>query len=100
MLILITTLVSAIVGFGSAFYIERIISKKMHKKSQRVLSYIAMISFAVGFTGLLNQVITHPMVGLTIDFNKVIGYLVINMLILPAFFYIIAWLVGRIGKSK
>ena len=73
---LITALVSAVIGFGLAFYIQRILNRRMQKKSQRFLVYIAMISFGIGLTAFLNELIGFPLQGLQIRNDKLVGYVI------------------------
>jgi len=91
---LLTALISAVIGFGLAFYFEKKISAGMQKKSQRVLVYIAMASFGYGLTALLNEVIGFPLQGLHIRFDKLAGYLIVNIIFLPFVLIVIGKLLG------
>jgi hypothetical protein len=91
---LVTAIISAVIGFGLAFLIERKISSRMHKKSQRVLTSMAMASFGFGLTAFLNEVVGFPLQGLHIRYDKLIGYLLVNILLLPIVLLVIAKLIG------
>ena len=96
---LITALVSAVIGFGLAFYIQRILNRRMQKKSQRFLVYIAMISFGIGLTAFLNELIGFPLQGLQIRNDKLVGYVIFNILLIPIILLAIAKLIGLKVKA-
>lgn len=87
---LVTAVISAGIGFGLAFYIERKISASMQKKSQKTLVAIAMISFGYGLMATLNEVVGFPLQGLNIRYDKLVAYVLVNILILPVIFIAIA----------
>lgn len=91
---LVTAVISACIGFGLAFYIERKISASMQKKSQKTLVAIAMISFGYGLMATLNEVVGFPMQGLNIRYDKLVAYVLVNILILPIIFIAIAKLIA------
>ena len=94
-----TALVSAVIGFGLAFYIERKLSSRMQKKSQKILTYIAMTSFGYGLMSTLNEVIGFPLQGLNIRYDKLAGFLLANMLFLPILLLAIAKFIGLNSKA-
>jgi hypothetical protein len=96
---LATALISAVIGFGIAFLIERKISSQMKKKSQKILSFIAMTSFGYGLTGILNELIGFPLQGLSIRFEKLAGLVIANVLFLPLCLLAIAKLIGLKNKT-
>jgi hypothetical protein len=96
---LITALISAVLGFGLAFYIQRILNSRMQKKSQRLLVYIAMISFGIGLTAFLNELIGFPLQGLQIRHEKLVGYVIFNMLLIPIILLVLAKLIGLKVKA-
>jgi hypothetical protein len=96
---LATAVISAIIGFGLAFYIERKLSGGMQKKSQKILTSIAMISFGYGLMATLNEVIGFPLQGLSIRYDKLAVFVVANMLFLPIIFLAIAKLIGLKNKT-
>jgi hypothetical protein len=96
---LVTAIVSAVIGFGLAFYIEKKLSGNMQKKSQKILTSIAMISFGYGLMATLNEVIGFPLQGLQIRSDKLIVYVIANMLFLPIIFISIAKFIGAKNKS-
>lgn len=87
-----TAALSSAVGFGLAFYIAAKINKGMLSKSQKVWVYVAMTSFGLGLTGVLNEFIGFPLQGLSIRGDKVVQYIFGNILILPPIFLGIAYL--------
>jgi len=88
-----TAAISAIIGFGLAFFIQDSVKKLLHTKVQNVLLLIASISIGFGLMGVLNELIGFPLQGLKIRFDKVIGYSLINVLILPGVLALIIWLI-------
>lgn len=99
-MVFLMVLISTAVGFGSAFYFQRKINMLLLKKSQRVLNYVAMISFGIGFSGLLNQILSQPMLGMAMDYDKAAGNLLVKMLIIPAIIYMLVWALGFLGEVK
>jgi hypothetical protein len=95
---LITAVVSVFIGFGFTFYIERKISSRMQMKSQKILVYLAMISFGYGLTAALNEVIGVPLQGLHIRYEKLAGLIVANIIFFPIIFLVIAKLIGIKNK--
>jgi hypothetical protein len=87
---LVTAIISAGIGFGLAFFIERKISANMQKKSQKTLVAIAMLSFGYGLMATLNEVFGFPLQGLNIRYDKLVAYVLVNILILPIIFILIA----------
>ncbi len=96
---LLSALISAVIGFGLAFLIERKLRSHMQKKSQRILTTIAMTSFGYGLMATLNELIGFPLQGLHIRYDKLIGFVVANMLFLPILLLVIAKLIGLNNKS-
>lgn len=96
---LTTALISAVIGFGLAFYIERKLSSRMQKKSQKILTYIAMTSFGYGLMATLNEVIGFPLQGLPIRYDKLAVYIFANMLFLPIVLLAIAKLIGMNNQT-
>jgi len=96
---LVTAIISAVIGFGLAFLIERKISSQMHKKSQRVLTSMGMASFGFGLTAFLNEVVGFPLQGLHVRYDKLIGYLLVNIFLLPIILIAIAKLIGLKNKE-
>jgi predicted membrane protein len=96
---LATAVLSAVIGFGLAFYIERKLSGGMQKKSQKILTSLAMISFGYGLMATLNEVIGFPLQGLKIRGDKLVVYVVANMLFLPIILLVIAKLIGLRNKT-
>lgn len=94
-----TAFMSAVIGFGLAFYIERKLSKNMQKKSQKIFTSMAMVSFGYGLTATLNEVIGFPLQGLNVKYEKLIGYFLVSMLFLPVIFFAIAKLIGSSNKA-
>lgn len=95
---LLTALISAGFGFGLAFYLERILSRRMQKKSQRVLVSIAMLSFGYGLTALINEAVGFPLQGLQVRYDKLAIYLIVNILLIPIVLLVVAKLLG--GKNQ
>lgn len=91
---LMTAVIAAGIGFGLAFYIERKISSRMQRKSQRTLVFIAMTSFGYGLMATLNEVIGFPLQGLEIRYVKLAGFVLANMLFFPIILLAIAKLIG------
>ena len=91
--------ISAGIGFGLAFYIERKINSRMQRKSQKILVSIAMTSFGYGLTAFLNEVIGFPLQGLHIRYDKLAVYLGANILILPIVLLVIANSMGLKNKA-
>lgn len=80
---LLTAVISAGIGFGLAFYLERQINASMQTKFQKTFVTIAMISFGYGLMATLNEVIGFPLQGLRIRYDKLVVYVLVNILILP-----------------
>ena len=87
-----TAAISSLLGFGLAFFWFDKIKIKTSTKSQRVLLSIASISIGYGLTFTLNEFIGFPLQGLSIRYDKIIGYLIVNVLLLPTIFGILIWL--------
>jgi hypothetical protein len=96
---LITALLSAVIGFGIAFFIERKINSQANTKPQRALVYIAMTSVGFGLTAIFNELIGFPLQGLSIRYDKLVSYLFANILVLPIIFLVIAKMIGKKDKS-
>jgi hypothetical protein len=95
---LVSALVSAIIGFGLAFYLERKLSNSMQKKSQKILTSLAMISFGYGLMATLNEVVGLPLQGIQTRHDKLVGYILANILFLPIVFLAVAKLIGLKNK--
>jgi hypothetical protein len=95
-----TAALSSAVGFGLAFYIAAKINKGMLSKSQKVWVYVAMTSFGVGLTGVLNEFIGFPLQGLSIRGDKVVQYIFGNILILTPIFLGIAYVLRSRSKHS
>lgn len=91
---LITALISAVIGFGLAFYIERKLSGGLQKKSQKILTSIAMMSFGYGLMMTLNEVIGYSLQGLQIRYDKLAISVGLNVFLLPIIFLFVAKLIG------
>ncbi len=96
---LVTALLSAVIGFGLAFFIERKLSGGMQNKSQKILTSIAMISFGYGLMATLNELIGFPLQGLQIRYDKLVGFVFANILFLPIVLLVIAKLIGLNNKD-
>jgi hypothetical protein len=96
---LATAVLSAVIGFGLAFYIERKLSGGMQKKSQKILTSIAMISFGYGLMATLNEVIGFPLQGLSIRYDKLAVFVAANILFLPIILLAIAKFIGVKNKN-
>jgi hypothetical protein len=86
-----SALLSSVIGFGLAFYIANKLNTAMTSKPQKALVYASMGSFGLGLTGVLNQLIGFPLQGLSINGDKVVQYVVANILIFPIIFLAIAY---------
>ena len=69
-------------------------------KSQNVLVYVAMTSFGLGLMGVLNELIGFPLQGLSIRGDKVLQYILGNILVLPPIFLGIAYLLKSRSKNS
>jgi hypothetical protein len=94
-----TALISAVIGFGLAFLIERKIKSQMQSKSQKVLLFVAMTSFGYGIMASLNELIGFPILGLQIRYEKLIGHVLANVLCLPIILLSIAKFIGQKNKA-
>ena len=92
---LITAAASAGIGFWIAFLLLSKLNKRFERKSQRVLSMIGMVSFGVGLSGMLNELIGFPLQGLNIRWEKIVTFVIANMLVLPAIFVGIAFALSK-----
>lgn len=95
----LTAALSVAIGLGIAFFIERKLNSRMQKKSQKILTSIAMMSFGYGLTATLNEVIGFPLQGLNIRYDKLAIYVAANMLLLPIVLLVIAKLIGLKNKE-
>jgi hypothetical protein len=96
---LVHAIVSAIIGFGLAFYLERKLSRSMQKKSQKILTSIAMISLGYGLMATLNETVGFPLQGLQTRYDKLLSYILVNILILPIVLLAIAKMIGLKNKA-
>lgn len=96
---LVTALISAVIGFGLAFYIERKINSRMQKKSQKILTTMAMMSLGYGLMASINELIGFPLQGLNIRYDKLVGFVVANILFVPIILLAIAKLIGLKNKA-
>jgi hypothetical protein len=94
-----SALFSAVIGFGLAFFIERKINRKSHTKAQKILVTVAMASFGYGLTAFLNEIIGFPLQGLQIRYDKLVGYFVANIVVLPVLFLGIVKLIEMKNKA-
>lgn len=94
-----TALISAVIGFGLAFLIERKLKSQMQSKSQKILLFIAMTSFGYGTMASLNELIGFPFLGLQIRYDKLIGHVLANVLFLPIILLSIAKFIGLKNKA-
>lgn len=88
---LITAVASAGISFWLALHLLGKLNKRFDRKSQRVLAMIAMVSFSIGFGGVLNELIGFPLQGLNIRWEKIVTFFIANMLVIPAIFVGIAF---------
>jgi hypothetical protein len=93
-----TALLSSVVGFGLAFYIAVKINKGMLSKAQKALVFVAMTSFGVGLTGILNEIIGLPLQGLSIRGEKVYQYVLANIFTVPMLLGIAFFLKNRMRQ--
>lgn len=96
---LTTALISAVIGFGVAFYLGRKITRNAPTKAQKILATVAMASLGYGLTAFFNEVIGFPLQGLQIRYDKLVGYFIANIVVLPVIFLGIAKLIGLKYKS-
>lgn len=96
----VTVLISAVIGFGLAFYIERKINSDIKKRSAQILVSVGMISFGYGLSFSLNEMIAFPLVGLAVRVDKIIILVLGNMIILPLIFIGIAKFLDFLNKSE
>lgn len=89
-----TAALSSAVGFGLAFYIAAKINKGMLSKSQKALVYVAMTSFGLGLTGVLNEFVGFPLQGLRVRGDKVAQH-ILGIFVLPAIFLGLAYVLER-----
>jgi hypothetical protein len=93
-LILLVSIFGAGIGIGLAYYIGGKINKNMRTKSQRVLVFIAMASFGLGTSGFLIELLTPLTIGIKFRYDKLAGYLIANIIFLPALLIFIAKLLN------
>ena len=87
LLILIT-----VIGFGIAFYIERKLTKSLRTKAQKIWLMIAATSFAIGLTGIANELVVMPYSGLSTHYEKVFSYALANIFAIPAISGLVIWM--------
>lgn len=87
-----TAAVSSLFGFGLAFFWFEKIKSETSTKTQRILLSIASISIGYGLTFILNEFIGFPLQGLSIRYEKIIGYFIVNVILLPSILGILIWL--------
>ena len=97
---LLTALISSVIGFGFAFYLERKIRSRVQTKLQRILVYVAMVSLGFGLTAVLNELFGFPLQGLRIRYERVISYFVANILFVPALLLVIVWAIKPKSLSQ
>ena len=91
---------TALVGFGIAFFLQRKLTKILHTKTQRNWLLVATIAFGFGLMGVLNEVLVHPIVGVTTDYLKVVTYSFSFLIVLPAFIGVVVWRLQVKHKAK
>lgn len=94
LLILITVIV-----FGIAFYIERKLTKSLRTKAQKIWLMIAATSFAIGLTGIANELVVMPYSGLSTLYEKVFSYALANIFAIPAISGLVIWMLQARASS-
>lgn len=86
--------IAAVIGFGIAFYIERKSESKYSKKSQKNLIRIAALSAGYGLTMIANELLSLPILGLSIRIDKIVFTTLSNVIFIPATLVFIAKIIG------
>lgn len=89
--------ISAAIGFGVAFLLERTLNRGTQSKPRRWLVTAAMISLGLGLTSILNELLGLALLELPIRTDKIVMPLIANVLLVPAVLFGISRLVG--GKN-
>jgi hypothetical protein len=85
-------LLSAIIGFGISYLIQKRIQDKIAKKSQNILLWIASLLLGFGLMSFISEIISLPLQGLNIRYDKLMAALLVNVIFLPLFFGFFIWL--------
>lgn len=96
---IVLLIITALIGFGIAYYFERKLTKIVHTKTQRVLLMIAGAIFGLGLMGILNEFFIFPYGGLSTNSQKVASYIT-SITIIPALFGLVIWILQVKGQSK
>ena len=97
---LISAVISAITGFGLAFYLQSKLNKKYTKKSQKFFSIIGTISLGYGVTIIANELIGFPLQGLRVRTGNIILTAIFNVIIIPLIMYAIVLILNIGNKIK
>ncbi|MBD8049404.1 tetratricopeptide repeat protein [Limnohabitans radicicola] len=93
----IPVLIASILGFGAAFYFAKRLRQKYKSKVQSALILILMISIGIGLTGIFNELISFPLAGLKIRYEKIVQFIIANLIVFPA----VLWgIIVMLGKAK
>lgn len=84
--------ISAILGFGSAFYLKKQFQDFTRTKAQKVLMFVVTVFLGYGLSGILNEFIGYLLIGLQIRLDKVVGYLIVHIAIVPTILGTLIWL--------
>ena len=98
---IVLMLITALVGFGLAFYFERKITKSLQTIGQKIWLAIGGASFGYGLMGMLNEFFVIPYAGLlNTSYTKIYSYGFINSLVIPALCGFAIWTLQMVNRSK
>lgn len=92
--------ISALIGFGIAYYILKWLKKSYTKKTQAILLLVLMISVGIGISGIINEIIIFQLFGLRARMDKVAQFFFANILIIPFVLWIVVRLMGKAIEPK
>ena len=82
--ILIIPIISALIGFGIAFYIQNLILRRPHTRVQRVLLIIAATSLGYGLMTVITESLLWLMLGKQPNLDRIFKGIIANIIAIPA----------------
>jgi hypothetical protein len=87
-MLLISVLICSVLGFGTAFYFERKLSKFIDSTFQKIFFWIATASLGYGLTSALNFISALQLLDIPINYSKLTNDIVVNIFLIPALSYL------------
>jgi hypothetical protein len=97
---LVSILICLSIGLGSAYYLERKLSKFINGTFQKIVFWFGIATFGFGFSSALNVFSTNLTLGLSINYNHLLTYIVVDMVFVPLFCLSLIFLAKLLSKKN